>query len=267
MNLTDQSTALTPTTPRDLTDGERAEISAALARLARGRGVVVRTADLLANGLGSAAGLGFRRLKLSRGLEQRMQGLALALLARAHDIAILGLNRPFSAAEQRQMTAAVIASGAIGGAAGLAGFIPDASMTTLAIMRAIASEALRQGEDLTTDTARQACLSVFLLQDQPHANDSSQPLGSSETVTAVESALSYPAARLLLRGQPLTLLMSEAAARYGLTLSQKFVAQSVPLIGAVAGATLNSAFLNHYRDLAHAHFTLRRIARSRNGSV
>ncbi len=254
--------AVTPRKIPPLTDAERADIRAALARLSRGRGVIVRGADLLANGIGSLTGLGLRGLHVPRGLDNRMRGLALALLTRAYDVAILGLNRPFTAAEQRRMSAAVLASGAVGGAAGLAGFIPDASLTTLLIMRAIASEALSQGENPGSESTRRACIEVFLLHQSPATDSTNQLIGFFSSSDEAESALSYPAARLFLRGQPLALLLREAAARYGIVLSQKLATQSVPIIGAAAGAILNAAFLTYYRDLAHAHFTCRRVMRA-----
>ena len=66
----------------------------------------------------------------------------------------------------------------------------------------------------------------------------------------------------MLRGGPLALLMRQAASRFGLSLSEKFALQAVPVIGALGGATLNAAFLAHYRDLAGAHFTVRRLERA-----
>ncbi len=68
--------------------------------------------------------------------------------------------------------------------------------------------------------------------------------------------------RLVFQGRPFTMLLSEVAARYGLVLGEKFSLQIVPVAGAVAGAALNAAFLAHYRNLAAAHFTIRRLERT-----
>ena len=35
----------------------------------------------------------------------------------------------------------------------------------------------------------------------------------------------------------------------------------MPIIGALGGATVNIAFMDHYQDLAGAHFTVRRLER------
>jgi hypothetical protein len=41
----------------------------------------------------------------------------------------------------------------------------------------------------------------------------------------------------------------------------KLSAQAVPIIGAAAGAAINLAFLEHFRSVANAHFTVRRLER------
>ena len=45
-----------------------------------------------------------------------------------------------------------------------------------------------------------------------------------------------------------------------MVLSQKLAAQTVPVLGAVAGAATNYAYTSYYRDMAHVHFGLRRLA-------
>ena len=67
---------------------------------------------------------------------------------------------------------------------------------------------------------------------------------------------------MLLQGRPLVMLMSEAAAAYGVRISQKLALQAVPLIGAAGGALVNGAFMAHYEGLARAHFTIRRLERT-----
>ncbi len=69
----------------------------------------------------------------------------------------------------------------------------------------------------------------------------------------------YFAARMMLQGGPLIMVAQQAAERFGIVLSQKFVAQAVPIAGSVGGALLNAAFLAHFRSVAEAHFTVRRL--------
>ena len=252
-----QTTAMTTT---GLPAPEAGALREALERLESGRGLVVRVADLMGGALGRATRMGVRGLGVPGPLQSRMRGVAEAALARAYDVAILGMELtegdPRRAGLLRR--AAVMVSGAAGGFAGMAGFLPDATVTTLSIMREIAAIARAQGEDLSSPAARRACLEVFALRG---------PGGTSEDEAAGESELGYFSARLLMQGRPMVMLASEVAARYGITLSQKFALQAVPIAGALTGAALNAAFLAHYRDLARAHFTIRRLERAHGAAT
>lgn len=242
-----------------------AELRGAMERLGRGPGVVARMAELLGSALGGAgrmvlgmvAGrLGPRVLSgalgLAPGMEARMGEVAQAALARAFEVAVVGLGAngatkgPPGRSAGRGARVFVAASGAAGGAAGLAGFAPDAAVTTLAIMRRIARIAQEEGEDLTREDARRACLEVFALR-------SGAPGGEQET--------GYFPTRMLLQGGPLVRLLAEVGSRYGVQLGQKMAAQAVPVAGAVCGAALNSVFMAEYEGLARAHFTVRRLER------
>jgi hypothetical protein len=55
--------------------------------------------------------------------------------------------------------------------------------------------------------------------------------------------------------------MTRIATKLGVVLSEKAVAQAVPLAGAFAGAALNWVFLDFYQDMARVHFALRQLER------
>ena len=57
-------------------------------------------------------------------------------------------------------------------------------------------------------------------------------------------------------------LASKIAARFGVVLSQKFAAQAIPILGAMGGAAVNLAFLQHFQQIAEGHFTVRRLERA-----
>ena len=44
-------------------------------------------------------------------------------------------------------------------------------------------------------------------------------------------------------------------------VTQKLTAQAVPLIGALGGAAVNYAFIDHFQDVARAHFVVRKLER------
>lgn len=49
------------------------------------------------------------------------------------------------------------------------------------------------------------------------------------------------------------------AARFSIPVSEKLAAQSVPVVGAIGGASLNLIFIEHFQELAEAHFDVRQL--------
>ncbi len=45
------------------------------------------------------------------------------------------------------------------------------------------------------------------------------------------------------------------------TADLKTAAQAPPAIGAVGGAVINTLFIEHFRNMAHGHFVVRRLER------
>ena len=247
-----------------LSPSARGELQRVLEQLESGRGVLVRLADLMGGAVGQATRLGVRGLGLAPGLQAKLRGVAESAISRSFDLAVVGLKQPATATalattgQQRRWRAhvtqgAVAVSGALGGFGGVAGLLPDIGFTTLTIMREIARIAREEGEDLSDPESRRACLEVFALR----------PIEASDE----ESELGYFSARAVLRGRPVVMLLSEVASHYGLALSRKVALQMMPVAGALCGASLNAAFLTHYRSLARAHFTIRRLERTHGEGV
>jgi hypothetical protein len=67
---------------------------------------------------------------------------------------------------------------------------------------------------------------------------------------------------ILAEGRPvLVKLIAQIASRFGVVVTQKLAAQAVPIIGALAVAAVNYAFIDHFQEIARAHFTVRRLER------
>ena len=243
-----QVARVVPPVEIDLVD--RAALVQALAVLDGGAGLLVRVAEVMGGAMGRTVWRGARRLELAAGVEGGGQAVAARALRLAFDVAVRGLGEGAGeggVSRGKASRAVVVMSGAVGGFFGLGGFVPDATLTTLTIMRDIARVAQEAGESLSDEDTRRACLEVFALTPGD-AGDGQLELG-------------YLSARLFMRGRPLKVLLSELAGRYGVSLSQKFVMQAVPVAGAFGGAALNSAFLSRYRNAARAHFKVRELER------
>ncbi len=164
--------------------------------------------------------------------------------------------------------ALVTASGAIGGAFGAAAFAADLTLATKLMMRSIMDIARSEGEDLSTLDTQLACLQVFALGGNSK-HDNSLETGYYASRIAINSALkgggSLAAKTLegIMTGstKPLLQAIAAVAARFSVQVSEKFVAQAIPIIGAAGGASINLAFIDHFQKMAQSHFAIRRLER------
>ncbi len=143
--------------------------------------------------------------------------------------------------------AAVIASGAAGGAGGLPTAVAEIPVTVTLFLNAIRVEARAAGLDPDEDWVRAECLQVFA---------AGTPLAQDDGVNT-----SFVASRLALTGTTMQNLIAAIAPKLAAVLGQKLAAQAVPVIGAVSGAALNAAFLSYYREIARIRFSLLALAR------
>ncbi|HEY2397322.1 MAG TPA: EcsC family protein, partial [Rudaea sp.] len=55
--------------------------------------------------------------------------------------------------------------------------------------------------------------------------------------------------------------VSLIASRFGTIVTQKLATQALPVIGGLGGAAVNYIFIDHFQEVARAHFTVRRLER------
>ena len=197
-------------------------------------------------------------------------------VARATDAAMKGALRVALASlrdrpgdprrSQRRHKAAAALSGAAGGLFGMASLPIELPVSTTIMLRSIADIARANGEDLATPAAALACLEVFALGS--HADGEAMAEGGyfatrGVLAKSVSQAVRYLAHRSIAEeGAPALLrLLSQIGARFGIVVSQKVAAQSLPIIGAAGGAAVNYAFTAHFQAVARGHFTVRRLER------
>jgi hypothetical protein len=158
-------------------------------------------------------------------------------------------------------------SGALGGSLGLLTLAVELPMSTLPILRAIGEIAQHEGEDLTRPEAALACIEVFALGGGSEDADSPADSGYFTVRSALSQSISEASTFVtehgfVSQGAPvLVRLITDVSSYFGVVVSQKIGAQALPIIGVVGGAAVNAAFMDHYQDLAKAHFTVRRLER------
>jgi hypothetical protein len=159
------------------------------------------------------------------------------------------------------------ASGAAGGAFGLAALAVELPVSTTIMLRSIAQIARAEGEDLSTPDAALACVEVFALGG--HAPGEAALEGEYFAIrSALAKTINDSASFILHQGLAtetapvLVRFVAQIAARFGVVVSEKLAAQAVPVIGAVGGAAVNLAFVEHFQTIARGHFTVRRLERA-----
>ena len=172
-------------------------------------------------------------------------------------------DRPRPAAE-RMHRMAVAATGAVGGAFGFTTLAAELPVSTTLMLRSIADIARSEGHAVTSPRVQLACLEVFAL-GSPGTGDDGAETGYFAVRVALARALSEAAEHLLARGvaaetaPALARLIAQIAARFGIPVGEKVMAQSVPILGAAGGAAVNVLFISHFQDVARGHFTVLRL--------
>lgn len=168
--------------------------------------------------------------------------------------------------------AAATASGATGGAFGLAALAVELPISTTIMLRSIADIARAEGENLAQPEARLQCLQVLALGGRSKADDAAEA-GYFAARVALARTISEAASHLAQKGltqksAPAVIrLVSQVAARFSVVVSEKAAAQAVPLVGAFGGAAINAIFIDHFQDMARGHFTVRRLERIHGGET
>ncbi len=152
------------------------------------------------------------------------------------------------------------ASGAAGGGFGLPGTLLELPVSTALLLRQIAAEAKAAGEDPSAPETAIECLKVFAM-GRPDPSDDAVETGYLATRIALARVVPNATASVMPR------LVSAVAARFSGPVLLKLSAQAAPVLGAAAGAAVNLAFLEHFRRLARAHFTVRRLERTHGAAA
>jgi hypothetical protein len=169
-----------------------------------------------------------------------------------------------SASKDRLHKFAAAASGAMGGAFGLAALAIELPVSTTIMLRSIADIAKSEGENIQFIDTKLACLTVFALGGRSKKDDAAES-GYFAARVAMQGALSEAAKHLAEKGfskagaPALVKLVTLISARFGVVVSEKAALQALPILGAASGALINTLFIEHFQNMARGHFTVRRL--------
>jgi hypothetical protein len=159
-------------------------------------------------------------------------------------------------------------AGAAGGFFGLAALPAELPISTLIILRAIADVARSEGENLSELESRMACLEVLALSggapSSAHSAETGYYAARIGLAQSFRKAVEHVGAHGLGKkiAPPVAEWLTRVGARYSARVSHKLLAKAIPFVGAASGAAINSLFVQHFQDIARAHFTIRRLERA-----
>jgi hypothetical protein len=175
-------------------------------------------------------------------------------------------NRP-EAASSLLHKALATASGAIGGSLGLVTAPLELPISTIIMLRSIADIARSEGENLADPDAALSCVQVFALGAGRASADTAESgyfVARGMLAKSITEAARFITERgIVEEGAPILVrFIAQVAARFGVVVTQKLAAQALPIVGALGGAAVNYAFIDHFQDVARGHFAIRRLERA-----
>jgi hypothetical protein len=188
--------------------------------------------------------------------------IALRTLGRRDDAKLLAPDKPNNLLHKF----AVATTGAAGGAFGLVALPVELPVTTTLMFRSICDIARSEGEDLSSVETQLQCLTVLGMGGTSSEDDDAD-LGYFFMRGALAQAVSKASSEVASKGftthgsAALLRLLNAIAARFSVQVSEQIAAKSIPAIGAVLGAMVNTVFIDHFQQVAHGHFTVRRLER------
>jgi hypothetical protein len=234
--------------PAPLTDEARAQIGALALRQRHAAGLLMKGILFVGGQVEDGMKL------LPKPVRRQIDSAARAALQHSYDLAARSrgegrfgaLTARIAGDRAHKVMAAV--SGALGGLGGLGTALAELPFATTVIFRAVQGVAAEYGEDPQSEETRLECLRVF---------GSGGPQESDEGIDT-----SFIGARLSLSGAAVQKLIARVAPHFAAVMSQKLATQTIPVLGAAAGAGTNYAFMAYYVEMAHVHFGLRQLTRT-----
>ncbi len=164
--------------------------------------------------------------------------------------------------------AAATATGAVSGFFGPHALIVELPVTTAIMFRSIVDIARAEGENPQDQATMLEAMQVFAMgSGHTSADDAADTTYYGVRLAlgkAMNDALKYVASQgaSSATAPALVRFITAVASRFGVVVSQKAMAQTLPVIGAVGGGLVNTVFISHFQDMARGHFAIRRLERS-----
>jgi len=231
----------------------------------------VSLAAKISNAIGKPIEKGFALLPVN--WSDIVNRATMSALERALDIALAVMDDHGPRISSNSLHKLIVAAtGAGGGAFGLAGLPVELPVSTTIMLRSIADIARSEGEQIKTPGTKLACIEVFALGGRSKTDDAAE-IGYFAVRAALAKTVSEAAKQIGEKGvsqvgaPAIARFIAQVASRFGITVSEKAAAQAIPVVGAAGGAVVNLLFIDHYQDMARGHFIVRRMERTYSQEV
>jgi len=176
-------------------------------------------------------------------------------------------------ASPRLHTVAAMTTGAVAGFFGLETLVVELPLTTGIMFRSIADIARAEGESPEDPDTLLNCMQVFAMGSRTSSKDDAAETSYYGVRVALSKALTDALQYVGAHGMgsasapALVRLISALASRFGIVVTQKAMAQTIPVIGAIGGGLVNTMFISHFQDMARGHFAIRALERKHGADV
>ena len=183
-------------------------------------------------------------------------------LEKALDAALFSLKRKRSTPTNKIHKLFVGVSGAVGGSFGIAALAVELPVSATIMLRSIADVARSYGEDLDDLDTKMACLTVFALSGGSKNSTENADTSYYAVRSFLTKALGDTANHIAIHGFTkdgapiLVKLIKAVSVRFSIPVSGKLAAQTIPIVGAASGVSVNLLFIEHYQKMAKAHFVV-----------
>jgi len=189
-------------------------------------------------------------------------------LTKALDFALFTMEEETSRPSSDRIHKIMVATaGAGGGAFGLPALALELPVSVTVMLRSIADVARSEGEQIKLPETKLACVQVFAFGGAAKGDNATETgyyfVRATMSRSISEATKQITQKGLAREGAPAIInFLNQVAAKFGVNVSEKFAAQSLPVIGAIGGALINTVFIDHFQDMARGHFIVRRLERT-----
>jgi hypothetical protein len=222
-------------------------------------GLTARITDLI----GKPIEEGFKLLP--KNVNQKIGEITQMALLKGLEFAVFTMSETEKKSSQDWLHKLLIASsGFAGGFAGFSSLALELPISTCIILRSIADIARSEGHNVRQLEIQLSCLEILALGGSKKTHE---PVSSgywairSMLAKSVSEAAAFIAERGLAEkgAPPLIKLIAAIGSRFSAVITEEVAAKAIPIVGAVAGGTINILFINHFQEMARGHFIVKRL--------